>query len=112
MPCHVMASRAMPGHILACHAIFLRVMPCHDHSMSCRVKIFLLIFGFSNFQISEWWPTKWIFLDSQVPRFLQGELKAFFLDKTALGISGSSRLPGVFKASFFWKNERWHLLAK
>ena len=41
MPCHVMASRAMPGHIFACHAIFLRVMPCHDHSVPCRVRIFL-----------------------------------------------------------------------
>ena len=41
MPCHVMASRATPGHIFACHAIFLRVMPCHDHSVSCRVRIFL-----------------------------------------------------------------------
>ena len=41
MSCHVMASRAMPGHIFACHAIFLRVMPCHDHSVPCRVRIFL-----------------------------------------------------------------------
>ena len=40
MSCHVMASRAMPGHIFTCHAIFLRVMPCHKYSMPCRVKIF------------------------------------------------------------------------
>ena len=40
MSCHVMASRAMPGHISACHAIFLRVMPCHEYSMPCRVRIF------------------------------------------------------------------------
>ena len=38
MPCHVMASRAMPGHIFTCHAIFLRVMPCHKYSVPCRVK--------------------------------------------------------------------------
>ena len=41
MPCHVMASRAMPGHIFVCHAICLRVMPCHEYSMPCRVRIFL-----------------------------------------------------------------------
>ena len=41
MPCHVMASRAMPGYMFACHAIFLHVVPCHDHSVPCRVKIFL-----------------------------------------------------------------------
>ena len=35
MSCHVMASRAMPGHIFACHAIFLRVMPCHN-GMPCQ----------------------------------------------------------------------------
>ena len=40
MSCHVMASRAMPGHIFACHAIFLRVMPCHEYSMPCHVRIF------------------------------------------------------------------------
>ena len=40
VPCHVMASRAMPGHIFACHAIFLRVMPCHEYSMPCHVRIF------------------------------------------------------------------------
>ena len=41
MSCHVMASRAMPGHIFTCHAIFLRVMPCHEYSMPCHVRIFL-----------------------------------------------------------------------
>ena len=40
MPCHVMASRAMPGHIFTCHAIFFRVMPCHKYSVPCRVKVF------------------------------------------------------------------------
>ena len=41
MSCHVMASRAMPGHIFVCRAIVLRVMPCHEYSVSCRVRIFL-----------------------------------------------------------------------
>ena len=40
VPCHVMASRAMPGHMFACHAIFFRVMPCHDHSVPFHVRIF------------------------------------------------------------------------
>ena len=40
VPCHVMASHAMPGHIFTCHAIFLRVMPCHEYSMPCHVRIF------------------------------------------------------------------------
>merc|ERR1712023_454050 len=40
MSCHVMASRAMPGHIFACHAIFLSVMPCHEYSIPCHVSFF------------------------------------------------------------------------
>ena len=36
MPCHVMASRAMPGHIFASHAIFLRVMNVQWAFALCR----------------------------------------------------------------------------
>ena len=48
MSCHVMASRAMPGHIFTCHAIFLRVMPCHEYSMPCHVRIFRETFFFEK----------------------------------------------------------------
>ena len=42
----------MPGHAMSwlhqalpvpCHAISFRVMPCHNHSMSCCVKILVLL---------------------------------------------------------------------
>ena len=56
---HAMASLAMPWHKNPNRAITVCVMPCHNCLVSCHVKIYLI--RFSDFQISERWPTEWVF---------------------------------------------------
>ena len=84
VPCHVMASHAMPWLKNLCCAIKVCVVLCHDYFVSCRVMFFLHL------------------LDSQISRFPSGDGSS----SVALP-SVSFRIPGARSSFFLSGSSSW-----